>query len=269
MLVACLATAIPLFAQTDRGAITGTITDASGALIPGAKIALTNTATGFKSDTVSTGTGNYTFTGLPVGTYTLVVESRGFSRFEQTNIEVDVAVTTRVPVAMRVGAANESIQVTAESSLLNDENGEVSFTVTGKQINELPINFGIGAGAIRNPLSFAQLVPGASMNGWNNITINGTNGGFKILYEGQESSSSLDPRVSDESQPSVEAVQEFTLQTSNFAAEYGTVGSGLFNFTSKSGTNQYHGSAYDYLQNTIFNAGLPFTDDGHGHQASQ
>ncbi len=265
ILLACLATVCPLCAQSDRGAITGTVADASGALIPGAKITVTNPATGFKSDTVSTGTGNYTLPGLPAGNYTLSVESPGFSRYEQTNIEVQVAVTTRVEVAMRVGAATESVQVTAESSLLKTEDGEVSFTVTGNQLNELPINFGIGAGAIRNPLSFAQLVPGASMNGWNNITINGSNGNFKILYEGQESSSSLDPRVSDESQPSVEGIQEFTLQTSNFAAEFGTVGSGLFNFTSKSGTNQYHGSAYDYLQNTAFNAGLPFTDDGQGH----
>ena len=264
LLLSCLATAFSLVAQSDRGTITGTVTDSSGALIPGAKISLTNAATGFKSDTVSTGTGNYTLPSLPVGKYMLTVESKGFSRYEQTNIEVQVAVTARVDVAMRVGAATESVQVTAETPMLNEENGEVAFTVTGDQLNELPINFGIGAGAIRNPLSFAQLVPGAQMNGWNNITINGTNGGFKILYEGQESSSSLDPRVSDESQPSVEAVQQFTLQTSNFAAEYGTVGSGLFNFTSKSGSNQYHGSAYDYLQNTAFNAGLPFTDDGHG-----
>jgi hypothetical protein len=263
-LLACLAAAFSLLAQSDRGAITGTILDASGSLIPGAKITLTNSATGFKTDTVSTGTGNYTLPGLPVGTYVLQVEHSGFSRFQQTNIEVQVAVTTRVEVTLRVGAATESVQVTAESSLLKTEDGEVSFTVTGDQLNELPINFGIGAGAIRNPLSFAQLVPGAQMNGWNNITINGSNGNFKILYEGQESSSSLDPRVSDESQPSVESIQEFTLQTSNFAAEYGTVGSGLFNFTAKSGTNQYHGSAYDYLQNTAFNSGLPFTDDGTG-----
>ena len=259
-----IASAISLFAQSDRGAITGTITDASGALIPAAKITLTNSATGFKTDTVSTGTGNYTLPGLPVGTYALQVESRGFSRYERTNIEVQVAVTTRIDIAMKVGAATESVQVSAESSVLNADDGEVAFTVTGQQLNELPINFGIGAGAIRNPLSFAQMVPGAQMNGWNNITINGSNGNFKILYEGQESSSSLDPRVSDESQPSVESIQEFTLQTSNFAAEYGTVGSGLFNFTAKSGTNQYHGSGYDYLQNTIFNSGLPFTDDGHG-----
>ena len=263
-LLACLVATYSLFAQSDRGSITGTIVDSSGALIPGAKITLTNSATGFKSDTVSTGTGNYTLAGLPAGSYSLNVESSGFSRYEQTNIAVQVAVTTRVDVALRVGTASESIQVTAESSVLKTDDGEVSFTVTGQQLNELPINFGIGAGAIRNPLSFAQLVPGASINGWNNITINGTNGGFKILYEGQESSSSLDPRVSDEMQPSVESISSFALQTSNFSAEFGTVGSGLFNFTSKSGGNKYNGSVYDYLQNTAFNSGLPFTDDGHG-----
>jgi hypothetical protein len=260
----CFAIVCPLFAQSDRGAITGTIGDPSGALIPNVKITLLNAATGFKTETVSTATGNYTLSGLPVGKYTLLVESAGFSRHEQTNIEVQVAVTTRVDVVLKVGAATESVQVTAEASLLKSDDGEVSFTVTGDQINELPINFGIGAGAIRNPLSFAQMAPGASINGWNNITINGANGGFKILYEGQESSSSLDPRVSDESQPSVESIQAFTLQTSNFSAEFGTVGSGLFNFTAKGGSNQFHGSAYDYLQNTAFNSGLPFTDDGHG-----
>src|SRR5258708_19858795 len=98
------------------------------------------------------------------------------------------------------------------------------------------------------------------------MTVNGTNGGFRILFEGQESSSSLDPRVSDESQPSVEAIEEFTLQTSNFAPEFGAVTGGLYNFTSRGGTNQFHGSGYIYLQNTAFNAGLPFTDNGHcGH----
>ncbi len=263
-LLLCLLTSFQLFAQTDRGAITGTISDTSGAFIRGAKITVTNPATGFKTETLSTGTGNYTLTGLPVGKYILRAESPGFSRHEQTNIEVQVAVTIRVEVALRVGAATESVQVRDEASLLKTEDGEVSFTVTGDPLNQLPINFGIGAGAIRNPLSFAQMVPDASINGWNNITINGSNGGFKILYEGQESSSSLDPRVSDEMQPSVESIQAFSLQTSNFSAEFGTVGSGLFNFTSKSGTNQYHGSAYDYLQNTAFNSGLPFTNDGKG-----
>jgi hypothetical protein len=113
-----LAIACPLFAQSDRGAITGTIGDPTGALIPNAKITLLNASTGFKTATISTATGNYTLSGLPVGKYSLLVESAGFSRYEQTNIEVQVAVTTRVEVALKVGAASESVQVTAEASLL-------------------------------------------------------------------------------------------------------------------------------------------------------
>jgi len=256
--------AVSAIAQSDRGAITGTIADPSGAVIPGAQITLTNVETGTRSDTVATATGNYTVPALPVGTYTLTVERAGFSKYSQTNIEVQVAVTTRVDVVLKVGTAAESVEVTAESSMLKTESAEQSTTITGAQINDLPINFGIGAGAIRNPLSFTQLTPGASINGWNNVTVNGFNQSFRIIFEGQESSSALDPRVSDESQPSVEAVQEFTLQTSNFAPEFGIVSGGLYNFTSRSGTNQLHGSGYIYLQNTAFNAGLPFTDNGQG-----
>jgi len=252
------------WAQSDRGTITGTVADPTGALIPASKVVLTNVETGSRSETVTTTTGNYTLAALPVGTYKLAVEHPGFSKSEMTNIVVQVAVTTRVDVVLQVGSATQSVEVSAESTLLKTESGEQSTTVTGAQINTLPINFGIGAGAIRNPLSFTQMTPGASINGWNNITVNGTNGGFRILFEGQESSSSLDPRVSDESQPSVEAIQEFTLQTSNFAPEFGVVTGGLYNFTSRGGTNQFHGSGYVYLQNTAFNAGLPFTDNGNG-----
>lgn len=257
---------VPIYAQSDRGAITGTVLDATGALVPAAKVVLTNAATGTKTDTVATGTGNYTLLALPAGTYTLTVEHPGFSKSEQTNIAVQVAVTTRVDVVLKVGSTSDTVEVTAEAGLLKSESAEQSTTITGNQIAELPINFGIGAGAIRNPLSFAQMTPGATFNGWNNISINGGNNNFKIIFEGQESDSAYQTRVSDEEQPSVEAIEQFTLQTSNFSAEYGRVGDGgIYNFTSKSGTNQFHGSAYDYFENTFLNAGIPFTNDGTGH----
>ena len=255
-----------LFAQSDRGAITGTVSDSTGALIPGVRIVLTNTNTGANSETVTTGTGNYTLLSLPAGTYALKVAHQGFSTYEQSNIQVQVAVTTRVEVVLSVGSAAESVQVTAESTALKTESAEQSTTITGKQINELPINFGIGAGAIRNPLSFVQMTPGATFNGWNNISINGGSNNFKIMFEGQESDSARQTQVSDELQPSVEAIEQFTLQTSNFSAEFGRVGNGgVYNFTSKSGTNQFHGSAYLYFENTFLNAGIPFTNDGTGH----
>ncbi len=255
-----------LWAQSNRGEITGTVTDSSGALIPGVHVVLTNTETGAKSETVSTGTGNYSLLQLPVGTYTLAVERAGFSKYERTNIQVEVAVTTRVDAVLTVGSATESVTVTADSTQLRTENAEQSMTVADKAIAELPINFGIGAGAIRNPLSFIQMTPGAYFNGWNNISINGGSVNFKVVFEGQQSDDPYSTQVSDEIQPSVEAVEQFTLQTSNLTAEFGGVaGGGIYNFSSKSGTNQFHGSAYTYIENTAFNAGIPFTDDGTGH----
>jgi hypothetical protein len=255
-----------LFSQSNRGAITGTISDSGGALVPGVQVVLTNLETGATFDTVATGTGNYSLLQLPVGTYTLTVEKPGFSKYEQTNIQVQVAVTTRVDVVLKIGSATDSVTVTAESTLLKSENAEQSMTITGTQIAELPINFGIGAGAIRNPLSFIQMTPGAYFNGWNNISINGGSINFKIVFEGQQADDPYSTQVSDEIQPSVEAIEQFTLQTSNFTAEFGGVGGGgIYNFTSKSGTNQFHGSAYNYLENTILNAGIPFTNDGTGH----
>jgi hypothetical protein len=253
------ASAAVLFAQSDRGTVTGTVAaDPTGAMIPGAKVALTNQETDVRFETVTTGTGNYTLASLPVGAYRLSVEAAGFSRFEQANIRVQVAVTTRLDVSLQVGQAVQTVEVVARASMLKTESAEQSTTVSGTKINSLPINFGIGAGAIRNPLSFTQLTPGANISGWNTIKVNGApTGTFRILFEGQESSSGLDARVSDEVQPSVEAIEEFTLQTSNFAAEFGLVAGGLFNFTSKSGTNQFHGGAYIYMVNTAFNAGIP------------
>ena len=159
LLIAVFLLSWSLLGQTNRGAITGTVSDSAGALVPGAHVEITNTETGTKSDTVTTGTGNYSLLQLAVGTYTLVVEHPGFTKYEQTNIQVQVAVTTRVDVSLKVGAATESVTVTAESTLLKSESAEQSMTITGNQIAELPINFGIGAGAVRNPLSFIQMTP--------------------------------------------------------------------------------------------------------------
>jgi hypothetical protein len=266
LLLVILVLPLSIFAQSNKGAVTGTISDSAGAFIPGVPVVLTNMETGAKSDTVSTGTGNYSLLQLPVGTYELTVERAGFSKYQQTNILVELAVTTRVDVVLKVGSATDSVTVTSESTQLKTENAEQSFTVAGNQIAELPINFGIGAGAIRNPLSFAQMTPGASFNGWNNISINGGSANFKVVFEGQQSDDPYSTQVSDEIQPSVEAIEQFTLQTSNLTAEFGGVGNGgIYNFTSKSGTNQFHGSAYSYIENTAFNAGIPFTNDGTGH----
>src|SRR5262249_53154413 len=136
------------FAQSDRGIITGTVADATGAMVPAAQVTLTNNETAARYETVTTETGNYTLPALPVGSYKLTVEHTGFSKAERTNVSVQVAVTTRLDVVLQIGTAAQSIEVGAESTLLKTESGEQSTTITGAQINAMPINFGIGAGAI-------------------------------------------------------------------------------------------------------------------------
>ena len=159
-----LACAVLAFGQSDRGTLTGTVVDASGAVVPGAQITLLNTETDLRYQTVTTETGNYTLPSLPSGLYRLSVEAGGFSRLEQTNVRVQVAITTRLDVAVQVGQATQSVEVSADTTLLKTESAEQSTTISGEKINSLPINFGIGAGAIRNPLSFAQLTPGANIS---------------------------------------------------------------------------------------------------------
>ena len=184
----------------------------------------------------------------------------GFRRFEQQGIRVQVAQTARVDVTMQVGSTAESVTVTADAPLLRTENAAQATTVGREQLNALPLNFAIGAGAVRNPLSFVQLSPGASISGWNTIRVNGApSGTFKIVFEGQDSTSGLDARVSDESQPSVEAWKSSRCRhrtTRPSSARQAAVSS-----TSRRapGTNEYHGTLYDYFAHEKLYAARPFT----------
>ncbi len=255
--------ALLVLAQSDRGTISGTVADPGGALIPNAKVTIVNQGTGVQAELTTTGTGLFTAPYLNAGLYDVTVEVNGFRKLTQKGVRVQVAQTASLELKLQIGTAAEAISVTSDAPLLNTESAAAATTISHDQLNQLPLNFAIGQGAIRNPLSFAQLAPGASINGWNNIKVNGAPAGtFKIIFEGQDTTSALDARVSDESQASVEGVEEFTLQTSNYSAEFGQVGGGLFNFTSRSGTNQLHGSVYDYFVNEAFNAGIPFTNNG-------
>ncbi len=265
ILTALLLAATLSFAQSDRGTVTGTVVDQAGAVVPGVEVVLISLDTGVERRTQTTDTGNYTLGQAPAGVYSVNVAKEGFRKFSQSGIRVQVAQTVRVDVTLQVGSTTESITVTADAPLLKTENAEQSTVISGERINRLPLNFGTGAGAIRNPLTFLQLAPGTSVGTWNDIRVNGTVGNtFRIIFEGQDTTSALNARVSDESQPSVDAVEEFTLQSSNFNAEFGQVGGGLLNFTARSGANAYHGTAYEYMVNEALNAGIPFTNDGQG-----
>ena len=261
-----------LFAQNDRGTITGTVLDQQGAVVPNASIVARNAESHVEYRTVATGTGNYTIPALPAGPYSVNIESPGFKRFIQNGIVVQVAQTARIDVSLQIGSISESITITAEAPLLKTENAEQSTVVTTERINQLPLNFGGGGGnvgAIRSPYNFNILSPGVGGTGFSTTTnpssttanVNGMQAStFRVQVDGQDATSQNDIGwTSTVAQPSVDMLQEFSLQTSNYAAEYGQIGGGLYNFTTKSGTNELHGTGYEYFTNEALNAYRPFT----------
>jgi hypothetical protein len=250
------------FAQTARGTITGTVSDTTLAVIPGVSIVATNTETASRYETVSTETGNYTLSQLPAGVYELSAELPGFKKYVRQGITVLVSATLRIDVSLEVGAATEEVSVTADAPLLRTESGEVSHNVRTETMDTLPV-LAIGAAAglsqIRNPQSVAQLLPGVSSTSVSSFRVNGAQGATaSYRIEGQDASNGLTPGAQQQVQPSMDAIQEVTILTSNFAAEYGQVGGGFFNYTIKSGTNKFHGSVYNYIANEAFNATHPW-----------
>lgn len=261
------------FAQSDRGTITGTVTDPTGAVLGEAAIEARNADTGATFRAGSTNTGNYVLPQLPTGNYVLTVTVPGFKTFVRQNIILPVATTVRIDAVLEVGSATESVTVSDTSPLLKTESGELSTNVSTDRMNNLPV-MGIGAGragsaGIRNPYSVVLLLPGSDFRPDSSVRINGNPSNTQSLrIEGQDATNNL-INTQSQTQPSVDAIQEFAIQTSNFAAEYGQVAGGFFNATMKSGTNQFHGSAYEYFVNEALNAGQPFTDNGNGELLRQ
>jgi hypothetical protein len=261
--------ALVAFAQTDRGTITGTIGDPAGAVVAGAKVEAKNIATGAVYEVASTDTGNYTIAQLPAGTYEMSVTVAGFKKFVRQNLTVQVAGTIRIDVVLEVGATSESVTVTEAAPLLKTESGELSHNVTTDRLDNLPaITLGAAGalGNIRNPLQAITLLPGTQFATDNTLRVNGMpSSTYSIRVEGQDATNGITRQSTQVNQAGLDAIQEVTVQTSNYAAEFGQAGGGYFNYTMKSGTNSFHGSGYDYFVNEALNSPVPFTDDGTGH----
>lgn len=246
-------------AQSDRGAITGAVNDPNGAVIARAEVIVRNVATGTEYKAVTTETGNYTISSLPAGSYELRVEAPGFKKFVLQRVQVQLLQTTRFDAALEIGAATDTVTVTAQAPLLQTQSAEQSTNISGQLFNSMPLNFG-GNNAIRGWLSFIQLAPGVSGNN-QSANINGAPGGsFKIYLEGQDVTSTNDTVwTSTVAAASVETIGEFAIQTNNFSAEFGQVLGGVFNFTTKSGANEFHGSVYEFLTNEALSARRPLS----------
>ena len=271
LIVSVFAMAQIAFAQTDRGTITGTVSDPTGAVIPGAQVVATNVATGAHSDTTSTATGDYTIPSVIAGTYTVTVEASGFKKSTMSGIEVQVANTARIDAKLEIGAATESISVTGEATLLKMQNAQQDQNISGDRINALPINFGGGGGATgaaRDPMAFITLSPGVQQtvgvggpsSPGGSSAINGFGGGtYRVYLDGLDATSGNANARANETQGSVDQIEEYTLQTSNFAPEFGQITGGMVNYTTRSGTNRIHGSLYEYFVNEDLDAYRPFT----------
>ena len=265
----CFVFAANVHAQSDRGTITGTVVDPDGSVVPGASVVAENPENGARYETVTTQTGNYTLAQVPVGTYNVHVELAGFGRFRQEGIRLFVGQTARIDAKLQLGNLAEEVNVVADASLLDTQSAEIASSVTSENLNSLPLNFGArgnqAAAAIRNPYSFVTLVPGGNISSYSSLKVGGAPlNTFQIRVEGMESNNHrLMIRV-DQVQPSVESLEEMTVHTSNFAAEYGQVAGGIFNLTAKSGTNTLRGSLFEYYVNEKLGAGIPFTNDGSG-----
>jgi hypothetical protein len=264
LVVSFLLIPMRLFGQAATGTITGTITDPTGGLIANASIEVRNAETNALFPTVSTDTGVYTVLRLPPGPYSVTAGAAGFKKLTRAGLTVDAGQTLPLNLTLEVGNATESVTVSAEATLLKTETGDVAHDITLSQLNDLPV-LGIGgqnAGSvgIRNPYNSAVLIPGTSYVPNFRMIVDGapTNtAAYRIEgldYTDHTVSSSI-----QENQPSPDAVEEVAVQTSNYAAEYGQAGGGLFNFTMKSGTNGYHGSVYEFFVNEFLDAGYPFS----------
>src|SRR2546422_5314143 len=194
------------FGQSDRGTITGAVSDATGAVIPGANVVATNTETATRYETISTETGNYTLSQLPAGVYQLSAELPGFKRYVRQGITVLVAQTLRLDIGLEVGAATDEVTVNADAPLLRTESSDVSHNVAASRLDELPL-LGIGgtlsgSAGIRNPYAMVQMIPGSTWTPNSLVRLNGTPANTQSFrIDGQDASNSGTPGVPAQSQP--------------------------------------------------------------------
>ncbi|MES1258538.1 MAG: TonB-dependent receptor, partial [Acidobacteriota bacterium] len=246
-----------VFAQ-DRGAISGTVTDSSGAVVPNAKVALQNPSTNLSRDVTSGNEGTYTFANIPAGDYNLTVTREGFRGAETPGIHVNVNTTTHVDIRLQVGSTKEVLEVQSSISLLQTDRSDLGQVIGNKALNDLPL---FANGGLRSNMAFTALAPGVNTNltgdpdttGANIRIAGGLSNGASQLLDGSESMSERknDPQMRV---VSAEGIEEFKIQSSAYSAEFGRASNGILNYTTKSGTNEFHGTAFGVIRNQALNA---------------
>ncbi len=235
----------------------GFVRDPAGAIVVGAKVTVTNEGTNEEHPAVTDAQGHYTVPNLLPGLYSVSVESPGFKKFVSAHNKLDASSTLSLDASLEIGAASQSVEVTATASVLQTESGASQKNITAQQIQAQELNG-------RNPLYMASLVPGIRSNstlGDFNFTL--SNGGYNVNGTRQNDTLiTMDGAPSTRTRgnntsigvPNVDATEEIQVLTSSYAAEYGGAGGGQIRIVSKSGTTDFHGSLYEYFRNSAMNA---------------
>ena len=257
--VLVLTTSLSLYGQSTYGTVDGTVSDPSGAAVSGANVTLTNTGTQEKHTQPTGDSGAYQFVNVIPGEYRLDVEKAGFKHFGRTNVVVQVQQDTHIDASLTVGQVSETVEVTSETPLLQAETSSLGQVVEQRKANELPLNG-------RNIFNLITLSPGTVAQGgsggspvgqnpfsWGNYQIGGSfaNQGAEYL-DGQPLNIGYInlPIII----PTQDSIEEYKVQYSNLGAEWGKFSGGIVNLSTKSGTNSWHGSAYEYFRNKVLNA---------------
>ncbi|HYL74564.1 MAG TPA: TonB-dependent receptor [Bryobacteraceae bacterium] len=253
----------PVFAQFETSEVLGTVYDASRNAVPKASVTLTNQDTGIEAKTVSDANGNYNFFNVKVGRYTIAVELAGFSKFSSPDIAVNVNARLRVDAVLQIGSVSETVTVTGRASVVETDTSAHSQVIGSQAIVELPLNGRqysslalLATNVHISPISISFSPSATPREGAFNV--NGMRSTYNnFLMDGLDNNSygpSNQNFSSQVVQPSPDALEEFRVITSNFSAEYGRVGGGVVNAVLRSGTNQFHGTLYEFLRNTDLNA---------------
>ncbi len=254
-----------LFAQTSFGSVVGTVTDASGASLPGTEVILTNLGTNEKRTGTTNTDGLYQFVNISPGQYSVEVSKSGFKRVVQSPVSVETESTARADIALQLGNVSQTIEVTAAAPLLQPESSSLGQVIDQRKTNELPLNG-------RNPLNLVALVPSVVPQGGSQGSPNGQNpfawGNYQIGGGmANQSMVWLDGSPVNGAYinitaliPTQDSLQEFKVNTNNLSPDYGRFAGGVVSFTTKSGTNELHGTAYEFLRNKLLNANTFFNN---------
>ncbi|MBI3210836.1 MAG: TonB-dependent receptor [Candidatus Solibacter usitatus] len=242
-----------VFAQSERGTITGIVSDPTGAAIAGAELLVVNRDTNATLRVSTTASGEYSAPNLLPGVYRIEVSASGFKRLIEQNLIVAASSTVRVDSKLQLGQVSEQVEVTAQAAVIQTENARVTSQVQNKLVDELPLVVG---GAMRSPFNLVAVAAEAKGSGQRLSLGGGQVAQWDATLDGYSvgTNRSGDTDEAALNTPSVESLTEFAVDTNGFKAEYGQAGGGVLTFASKSGTNALHGSVYDFLRNDKMDA---------------